>query len=337
MKKQRLRLSDFLLVLTVLCAAASFLLSVSCSDGERNSRIEASGTIEVRQVNLAAKVSGEIVDLTVEEGAAVEPGAIQARIDHSGLDIQLRQAGAGAELARAQLDLLLAGARKEDIRQAEERLSQAETSLRTAEADFRRMSELEKTGSVPPKQREDAEARYNVLLAQRNAAAEAAAKMKQLARPEEIRAARARLAQAGAQVDLLAKMVSDSTVYSPVAGTVTGRPVEKGEFVTPGTTLLTVSALDEVFVMLYVTAEELGRIKLGSPVEVSIDSFPEKKFPGRVTYISPEAEFTPKNIQTKDDRVKLVFGVKVEIPNPEGLLKPGLPADAVIETGGSGV
>jgi len=88
--------------------------------------------------------------------------------------------------------------------------------------------------------------------------------------------------------------------------------------------------------MIYVTEIEIGRIKLGGEVEVRIDAFPDRPFTGTITYISPEAEFTPKNVQTKEDRVKLVFGVKVEIPNPEGLLKPGLPADAVIRAGAPG-
>jgi HlyD family secretion protein len=113
---------------------------------------------------------------------------------------------------------------------------------------------------------------------------------------------------------------------------VTRRPVEAGELVSPGTTVLTISELDRVHVMLFVTEKELGRVRLGGEADVTIDAAPGRVFKGRVTFISPEAEFTPKNIQTKEDRVKLVFGVKVEIPNPDGELKPGLPADAVIVT-----
>lgn len=88
--------------------------------------------------------------------------------------------------------------------------------------------------------------------------------------------------------------------------------------------------LSSVYLMIYVTEEELPRIKLGQKVDVTVDGLPNKTFEGMVTNISPEAEFTPKNIQTKDDRVKLVFGVKVEIPNPTGDLKKGLPADATV-------
>ena len=99
---------------------------------------------------------------------------------------------------------------------------------------------------------------------------------------------------------------------------------------TPGSTILTLADLDSVYVMIYVTEKELGRVRLGDTAEIRIDAFPDRPFEGRITYISPEAEFTPKNVQTKEDRVKLVFGVKVEIANKDGLLKPGLPADAVL-------
>ncbi len=103
--------------------------------------------------------------------------------------------------------------------------------------------------------------------------------------------------------------------------------------VSPGATVVTLAELDSVYVMIYLAEREIGRVRLGDTADVEIDAFPGRPFPGRVTYISPEAEFTPKNVQTKEDRVKLVFGVKVEIENKEGLLKPGLPADAAIRVG----
>jgi HlyD family secretion protein len=195
------------------------------------------------------------------------------------------------------------------------------------------MRALAKTGSVTTKQAEDAEARLTVATAQRNAAAEAVAKVRTLVRPEEIQAAEARLAQAQASADLLRKTIADCTITAPAGGIVTHKAVEPGELVVQGATLVTLAELDSVYVMIYVTEKELGRVKLGGPAEVKIDSFPDKVFEGTITYISSEAEFTPKNIQTKEDRVKLVFGVKVEIENREGFLKPGLPADAVIRVG----
>lgn len=289
--------------------------------------------IETRQVNIGAEVSGRLIDVRVDEGAKINAGDIVATVDHSSLDIQLRQARAGVELAKAQLDLIARGARSEDIKQAEEQLNQVESMFKVAEEDFRRLTSLFQSGSATARQKDEAESRYQVLLSQRNAAREALNKIKRLARPEEIKAAEARLAQSQATVELLEKTIADSSIKSPLSGLVTSRVKEKGEFVLPGTTVITISLLDPVFLKLYIPEKEVGQINLGQEVEVFIDAFPERPFSGRIIFISPEAEFTPRNIQTKDDRVKLVFAVKVEIPNPEGWLKPGLPADAVISIG----
>jgi len=320
----RSKISAFILVV---------LAGLACSAKGAKNVISASGTIEAVEVNVAAKVAGQVMELAVGEGTRVKPGDKLASIDHESLDIQLRQAEAGVRLAEAQLALLIKGARVEDIRQAEAALKQTEAALTVAEDDARRMRELAGTGSVTPKQRDDAEARLTVASAQRNAAAEALAKVRTLARPEEVRAAEARLAQAQAAADLLSKTIADCTITAPAGGIVTHKAVEAGELVTPGATVVTLVDLDSVYVMIYVTEKELGRVKLGDAAEVKIDAFPDKAFAGQVTYISPEAEFTPKNVQTKEDRVKLVFGVKVEIENRDGLLKPGLPADAVIRVG----
>jgi HlyD family secretion protein len=319
------------MILVLLTAALAGLSA--CSGANRPRDIQASGTIEAREVNIAAKVGGQILDLRADEGSLVKSGDLIALIDHAAHDIQLRQAEAGTDLAAAQLDLLRNGSRIEDIRQGEEALNQADANLKTAGDDLKRMRELSARGSVTPKQKEDAEARYTITLAQRTSAEQALAKLRRLARPEEIKAAEARLAQAVASVDLLKKTIADCSIVSPVAGVVTRRPVEVGETVSPGATVLSISELDSVHVMIYVKELDLGRVTLGQNAEVRIDSAPGRVFSGRVTFISPEAEFTPKNVQTKEDRVKLVFGVKIEIPNPEGLLKPGTPADAVLALG----
>jgi len=303
---------------------------VSCSGAKDGAVIQGSGTIEAREVNVASKVGGQVRELKADEGSRIKTGDVLALIDHDTADIQLRQAEAGAALAAAQLDLVRKGARIEDIKQGEEALKQADANFKVAEDDAARMRELAGKGSVTPKQKDDAEARLIVAGAQQAQAREGLRKLRQMSRPEEVRASEARLAQAQASVDLLRKSISDCTIISPVNGIVTRRPVEAGELVTPGATVLTVSELDSVHVMIYITEKELGRVGLGREAVVTIDSAPGRTFKGRVTYISPEAEFTPKNVQTREDRVKLVFGVKVEVPNPDGLLKPGMPADAIL-------
>ena len=279
---------------------------------------------------MGSKVGGEVKKLFVREGSAVHQGDPLAVMDHATLDLKLKQVEAGVELAEAQLQLLLNGARSEDIQQAEEGVKQAEAHLKVAQEDVRRMHELFETGSATQKQRDDVEARYTVALAQYNSAKQALKKLRRWTRPAELRAARARLAQARASVDLLKKTMADCTITAPISGIVTHKPVEAGELVGQGTTVVTLSKLEPVYLMIYVSEVELGRVHLGQQAEVHMDTYPDSVFLGKVVYISPVAEFTPKNVQTKEDRVKLVFGVKIEMDNPTGTLKPGMPADATL-------
>ncbi|HET55123.1 MAG TPA: HlyD family efflux transporter periplasmic adaptor subunit, partial [Ignavibacteria bacterium] len=157
-------------------------------------------------------------------------------------------------------------------------------------------------------------------------------KVKKIFRQEEIDQARANLNKAIAGVDLLKKNIRDSYVISPINGFLVKTFVERGESVTPMSSLFKVSDLDIVELVIYVSTLELGYVKLGQRAEVTIDTYKDKIYEGKVTYISPEAEFTPKNIQTKDERTKLVFAVKITIPNEDYDLKPGMPADASIIT-----
>lgn len=330
--KFRLHVRKIASLLRYLAALLSIILASSCSGDRNNGDISASGNIEATEVNVSSKVGGEVKTLLVNEGSAVNHGDTLAIIDHSTLDLQLKQAEAGVELSDAQLRLLLNGARSEDIQQGEEGLKQAEANLKIAEEDDKRIRGLFETKSATQKQKDDAEARNTVALAQYNSAKQTLKKLKSWARPEEIRAAQARVAQAKSSIDLLKKTISDCYITSPVSGIVTHKPVEVGELVGQGTTVVTISKLDKVNLMIYISDVELGKVKLGQQAEVRIDTAPNKVFKGKVVYISPTAEFTPKNVQTKEDRVKLVFGIKIEINNPDGTLKPGMPADATLKT-----
>jgi HlyD family secretion protein len=307
------------------------MYSTGCTGKSNDYDITAAGTIEAISVRIATKTAGEIKTIFFNEGTYITAGDTLVILDHEKLDIQLRQAEAGVLLAEAQLDLLLEGAREEDIRQAEESLTQADAHMRLAATDLTRVRNLYSSGSVPKKQLDDAETRFTVSEAQYNVAVQTLDKLKQLIRPEEIRAQRARLEQARASADLLRKTISDCIVLSPVDGVITQKPVEAGELAGQGTTLIVLTQLDTVHLMIYLSAIELASVNLRSSVDVAIDAYRERKFPGIVTFISPVAEFTPKNIQTRDERVKLVYAVKVEIENPDGVLKPGMPADAYIK------
>ncbi len=293
------------------------LVLIGCS-GNNDKQISASGTIESTEVTVSAKVGGQVLKLLVDEGSNVKAGDTLTLLDRSDWEIQLDQAKANVAAAEAQYKLAVQGAREEDI-------TQAEATLRNAEDDLNRTEGLFKEGSITQKQLDDARTRQ--ILAKQNYD-----KLKRGSRPEEIDAARARRDQAVAQVKAIKKKIDDSFVVAPINGVITQKAIEEGEVVMPNASLFRISRLDKVHLIIYVSEEELARVKLGQDAKVYIDAEPKKAFSGKVIYISSIAEFTPKNVQTKEDRTKLVFGVKIEILNPEQTLKPGMPADAVIET-----
>ncbi|HAL57835.1 MAG TPA: hypothetical protein DCP63_15565 [Bacteroidetes bacterium] len=316
---------------SVVSLVALLSLALSGCGGNRKGLIEASGTLESTEVRVSTKVGGQIQRVYVQEGSRVELGDTLLALDRYTLELQWKQAQAGVDLASAQYRLLLNGARIEDLRLAEEALRQAEISFKSASDDFSRMKELLKTNTITKKQYDDTESRFNMAEAQRNSATQNLQKLQRFARPEDLAAAKARLDQAKAQADLLHKQWSDAVILAPVAGIVTHRPVEEGELVGVGATVATISRLERMHLMIYVAETDLGKVKLGGAADVVIDTYPDKTFAGKVVYVAPIAEFTPKNVQTKEDRTKLVYGVKIEVENSEGILKSGMPADAYIQ------
>jgi HlyD family secretion protein len=305
------------------------LYLASCGKQEDRD-ISGSGIIEADEVEVAAETSGKIRVFRVEEGSSVKRGDIIAEIDRSTLELQLEQAKAGMNLAYFQLQDLLSGARPEDIEQSRQAVIQAEENLRVAEDDFNRLSALFKSGSATSKQLEDSRARYISAQAQQKSALQAMKKLENLARPQEIKQAEARLEQARVSVKLVQKQLDNSTIKSPIDGIITKKVRQEGDFAIPGTILCTMADLNTVHLTIYVSEVDLGKIELHEEAHISIDSYPERAFSGRIVYISPVAQFTPKNVQTRDERVKLVFGVKIQIDNREGIFKQGMPADATL-------
>ncbi|MEW6062202.1 MAG: efflux RND transporter periplasmic adaptor subunit [Bacteroidota bacterium] len=315
---------------TAMIFTALLLLMNGCKN-DHSGAIEASGTLEAVEVNVSSKIAGQLFQLRVTEGAKVRQGDTLAIIDHEMLELQLQQAIAGADAAKAQYDLLKNGAREEDIKLATESVVQAEAAFATADADFQRIKELYEERTVSKKQYEDAESRYTIAKAQLNSAKQNLQKLQRFARPEDLSAAKARYEQALAQVNIIKKQIRDSYIIAPVSGTVTHKPVEKGELIGTGTVVVKIAQLEKMELRIYVSETELGKVKLGGDADVVIDTYPDKIYRGKVVYISPIAEFTPRNVQTKDERTKLVFQVKLEVENTNGELKSGMPADAYLK------
>jgi len=314
----------------IIAITAAVLSLVGCSNNNDGKMIEASGNIEATNVIVSSKVTGEIVSLNRDEGDLVKEGDTILVIDNELLNLQLDQAEASLKGAEAQHEQLKNGARQEDIKQAEEALKQAEANYSVALKDRDRMQTLFSGGTVTQKQLDDAVARYDINNAQLKTAKENLHKVKNFARPEEIKQSQANLDRLAAGVRILQKNIRDSYVKSPVNGIIVKNFIEKGETVTQLSSLVKVSDLKKVELVIYVSEEELGKVRLGQHTDVKVDTYENRTFHGKVTFISPEAEFTPKNIQTKDERTKLVFAVKIEIENPGMELKPGMPADAIV-------
>ncbi len=302
------------------CFLAVLITAAAGCGGNGQKGISASGTIEVIDVTVSAKVPGEVLHRFVDEGSVVHEGDTLAYIRHLTAHLEIDQAKASAEAAKAALDLLLRGSREEDI-------EQAKATADNAEEDLGRAQELHARELISDKELSDVKTRFIV-------ARETYRKLEAGPLPEEIEKARAAYQQALAQVNLLGQKLTDSWVISPVNGVVTLRAVEEGETVQMGSAIVRVSVLENVRLVIYVPETALGSIRLGDEARVTIDTYPEKVFKGRVIYISPTAEFTPKNVQTKEERVKLSFAVKIEVENSGGELKPGMPADALIPTTG---
>ena len=319
----------------------------ACRDVAPVDRIRVSGYVEATEVQVAAEVGGRLIDLAVDEGDRVEAGTVIARLDTADINLALQRARAEQQGADAQLRLLLAGARVEDIRQADAQReaaaadrAAAQRDLVSAERDLERFDALIATNSGAEKPRDDAATRRDVAI-QRvrasdervRAAAEGLARLKAGARREELDVARARVAATEAQIATIEKSLRDAIVVTPAAGIVTQKLVDRGELIAPRTPIVLVADLDHVWANVYVDEPFVPRVALGQTATIFTDAG-GPGVEGTVTFISPKAEFTPRNVQTATERSKLVFRIKVTVDNRKGVLKQGMPVEAEIPLGG---
>jgi HlyD family secretion protein len=309
------------------------IFAAACGKGKDADVIAASGHVEATEVRLSAKVAGHVEAIPVQEGDRISAGQEIARIDTT--DLRLALAAAVAERAQADAErrLRVAGSRREDIGEGEAQVERARADLRGAQEDLERMEKLLASGSGTDKARDDARTRRDVAAATLEAAVERLRKLRAGSRPEEIDSASARVAGADARIAQLQQQIADAVVKSPVDGVVTEKLAEHGELLTRGAGLVVISELARPWLTIYLPEPDLGRIRLGQEAEVATDSGQQRT--GHVTFVSPQAEFTPKNVQTPDERAKLVYRVKIGLENPDGLFKPGMPAEARLRPAGA--
>ncbi len=327
-----------------LAVAGMLLLAMAagaCRQEAPTNRVRVSGHVEADDVQLAAEVGGRVLELFVAEGDRVTAGQIIARLDTRDAELALARMRAERAQADAQLRLLLAGSRQEDIRQSEAQVTAAQadiagavSELRNADADLERYEALLRANAGSRKARDDAQARRDVardrvaaLRQRERAAAETSARVKSGARPQEVDAARARVAAVDAQMATYDKAMSDAAVKAPSAGMITSKLVNVGEIVAPRAPLAVMTDLDHAWGEVFVDEPLVPRLVLGQPATLYTDAGGEG-LPGTVTFISPKAEFTPRNVQTAEERSRLVYRIKVTVDNSKGVLKPGMPVEA---------
>jgi HlyD family secretion protein len=299
--------------------------------------------------------------------------ATETRLPQLRTEITLQEELTRARIAEAQAALaarqealaqLRAGTRQQELQRAAADVREAKAVLENAQAEARRMDALFGDGGVSAQTRDSAQTAYNVALERHRNALERLDLLREGPRQEEIRRAEAEVAQANAAL-LLARtgdlevtrkrqelatlqagiardraalaaaeaQLSYTLLASPQAGVVLRKHVEPGEMIAAGTPAITLADLDNIWLKIYIPQPKLGQVKLGQTAEIATDSYPGKRYKGTVTFINSEAEFTPKNVQTQEERVKLVFAVKIRVDNPNQELKPGMPADATLRLG----
>jgi len=323
------------LLVVPICA-----LLAGCQQEAPTDSVRVSGHVEATEVQVAAEVGGRLVDLRVGEGDRVTTGMLIAQLDVRDVELQIARARAERAAAEAQLRLLEAGARVEDIRQAQAQVdaasadaAAAEAERRSAERDLQRFESLLQANAGSQKQRDDAAARVTVARERERAAGdrvraarEVTSRLQAGSRREEIDAARARVSAIDAQIAQLEKTRGDAAVSAPVTGIVTQKLTDAGEMVAPRMPLVVITDLDHAWANLFVPEPLMPRVALGQAATVLTDA--GDRVSGKVTFISPQAEFTPRNVQTADERSKLVYRIKVSVDNSAGVLKQGMPVDA---------
>ena len=319
---------------TVLVALLSATAAASgCRKAPDAGLIVAAGHVEATEVRVSTKVAGTLLRLSVDEGAAVTAGQELARLDTTDIELELATARAERAQADAELRLRRAGSRPEDVQEAEAQVARAEADLAGAARDLERMEGLLASGSGTTQARDDARTRSDVARASLAAARERLKRLRAGYRREEVDAAAARVQAVDARIGQLEQQRKDAVIASPGAGIVTQKLAEQGELLARGSGLVVVTDLANAWLNVYVAETDLGRIRLDQEAAVVTDDGQTRR--GRVSFVASQAEFTPKNVQTRDERVKLVYKVKVALENKDGLFKPGMPAEARLRAAGA--
>ncbi|HEX9764298.1 MAG TPA: efflux RND transporter periplasmic adaptor subunit [Candidatus Acidoferrales bacterium] len=325
------RIAIVLLLVAAAAAAYYFVPRWLEKPAQAEDVLLLSGNIEAHESVLGFKVQGRIVELPVEEGQWVEEGHLLARLDAADFRQQVALDEAALRVRESELALAIAGSRRQEIEAAEQVLLDAEADLKQKQLDFERAQSLHKEEVISDQARDLAETALKRAQAARENARQRLDAIREGTRQEEIAVARANVVQARERRQLSRVNLDYTELRAPRAGVITVRQAELGEVMTPGSPVATLADLDNVWLRAYVPETDLGRIRWGQPARLRTDTYPGKDYAGRISFIADKAEFTPKSIQTYKERVTLVYRIKIDVQNANHELKPGMPADAVID------
>ncbi len=297
-------------------------------------QVKVSGNIETTTVGTGFKIAGHVARRMVDEGDSVKKGQLVASLETADLELDVANAKAQLLAAQATLAQLTNGSRPQDISAAQAALRSAEADRQNAAAEYRRMQQLFAQSAVSAQDRDRSQTAFATASARTDQVAQQLSLVTEGPRQEEIELAAARVEQAKQLLKLAQTRLTYAQIAAPINGVVLSKNIEPGEYVAPGTPVVTIGELDQVWLKAYIAETDLGRVKLGQKVAVTTDTYPGKSYAGSIGFIASEAEFTPKDIQTAEERVKLVYRIKIVIDNQARELKPGMPADAVIKLGG---
>lgn len=283
------------------------------------------GNVEIRRVNLGFRVSGRISDILFKEGDRVNKGDLVARLDREPYEDNLAVADAQIRTAEANYTKLKSGNRPQEIQQAKATVDQREATLRVLQADFERARQLIVKQTISQQEYDTALARRDEAIAQKRLAEETLNLLQEGFRTEDIAMGASQLAEAKANLKRLKTSLDDTELICPNDGILLTRVEEPGAVVNPGQTVATLSLKDEVWIYVYIPENKYGIVHQGQKAEIYTDTDPMNPYIGQVGYISPEAEFTPKTVQTAELRTDLVYRVRIIADTPDNGLCQGMP------------
>ncbi len=325
MNRKRLAFS---IAFTLLIAAGGYAWYAK---HDRDQTLILSGNVDIREVNLSFRVSGRLKALKVDEGDRVHTGDLLGELDSEPYRIALDDASASNASLQAHKSLYREGYRKEDVEQARANLDARLAAQLNAEQIYQRQLKLANTGASAQRALDDARSQRDQAIAQSTSARQQLQALSQGYRKKEVEEVNANALRATAQLEQARLQLADTRLTAPADGTILTRAVEPGSMLPAGSTVLTLSLDNPVWVRTYVSEPDLGKVAPGKQVKVYTDAR-EQPYDAVIGFVSPSAEFTPKNVETQDLRTALVYRLRVIVQNPDLALRQGMPVTVKLAT-----